>query len=151
MTAGALVAAVGMALFTRVVPGTGYLNAVLPAVTAFGLGMAALVTPLTATVLGSVPPDMTGTASGVNNAVARLAALLAIAVLPLAAGLGGLENLGGPVLVAGFVRAMWINAGLCAAGAVVAFTTVRRGAVVRPVAAPSPEHGCTQRVPGTSD
>lgn len=151
MTLGALVAAAGMALFTRVAPGAGYVGEVLPAVTVFGLGMATLVTPLTATVLGAVPPDEAGIASGANNAVARLAALLAVAVLPLAAGLAGLESLRGPVLVAGFVRAMWINAGLCAAGAAIALATVRGGAVVRPVAAPSPEHGCTQRAPEPSD
>jgi hypothetical protein len=58
-----------------------YLTQVLPGVVVFALGLAATVAPLTATVLGSVEPGHSGLASGVNNAVARVASLLAIAAL----------------------------------------------------------------------
>jgi len=57
------------------------LTTILPGVAIFGLGMSATVAPLTATVLGSVPAANAGIASGVNNAVARVASLLAIAAL----------------------------------------------------------------------
>jgi EmrB/QacA subfamily drug resistance transporter len=124
MTAGAVVAAVGMALFTRVRPGASYVSTVLPAVVVFGLGLSLLVAPLTTAVLGAVDDQLAGVASAVNNAVARLGSLVATAALPLAAGLGGLQEVRGSVFAAGFVRAMWICAGACAAGAVVAWTTV---------------------------
>jgi EmrB/QacA subfamily drug resistance transporter len=128
MTAGALVAALGLALLARVGPGAKYLTTLLPALAIFGLGLATFVAPLTAAVLGAVPSRMTGLASGINNAVARFAGLLAIAVLPLAAGLGGLQQPAGPALVAGYTRATWISAVLCVLGAATAFLTVRGGA-----------------------
>lgn len=124
MLAGAVLASIGMLVFARVQPGVGYVTVVLPAVIVFGIGLAALVAPLTSVVLGSVADDRVGVASGVNNAAARLAGLIAVAALPLAAGLGGLDHLAGPSLTAGFVRAMWINAGLCAAGAVTILMTI---------------------------
>ncbi|HEX6534807.1 MAG TPA: MFS transporter [Gemmatimonadaceae bacterium] len=145
MTFGALIASVGMLLFTRVRPGASYASAVLPAVTVFGLGLAILVAPLTAAVLGAVDERLAGVASGVNNAVARLAGLLATAALPLLAGFGGLAEPRGPALSEGFARAMLIGAALCAAGAVVAWVTVSRAAAVTPVMHPSPQQGCVQR------
>jgi EmrB/QacA subfamily drug resistance transporter len=124
MTAGAVVAAAGMALFARVRPGASYLGAVLPAAVVFGLGLSLVVAPLTTAVLGAVGDQLAGVASAVNNAVARLGSLLATAALPLAAGLGGLQELRGSVLAAGFARAMWITAALCTVGALVAWTTI---------------------------
>ena len=127
MTIGAAVAGVGMLLFTRVLPGASYLGAILPALVVFGTGLGMLVAPLTAAVLETAPQESKGVASAFNNAVARMAGLLAVALLPLAAGMGGAGNVGGAVLVRGFVRAMYISAGLCFAGAVVAFVTMRAG------------------------
>ncbi|HYJ78082.1 MAG TPA: DHA2 family efflux MFS transporter permease subunit [Longimicrobiaceae bacterium] len=147
MTVGAALAAAGMLLLARVQPGAGYVGTVLPALVVLGVGLGMLVAPLTAAVLGAVDDEQTGVASAVNNAAARLANLLATAVLPLAAGLGGLDDLRGPAFAAGYARAMWICAGLCAAGAAVAWLTVRNAASVAPTAHPSPEHGCTHRRP----
>jgi EmrB/QacA subfamily drug resistance transporter len=124
MAAGALVAAAAMLLFSRIGPGSSYMGAVLPAAVVFGLGLGCLVAPLTAAVLGAVDEREAGVASGINNAAARLAGLLAAAALPLASGIGGIGRLNGPEFGAGYGRAMWICAGLCAAGALVALLTI---------------------------
>ena len=125
MAVGALVAGAGMLLFARVAPGVSYVSGVLPAAIVFGLGLSALVAPLTAAVLAAAPEGDAGVASGVNNAASRLAGLLSAAALPAAAGMGGLERLSGLRLTQGFARAMWICAALCAAGAIVTWLTVR--------------------------
>ena len=74
---------------TRIDPGDSYLSGVLPAVIVFGLGLTLVVAPVTATVLAAADERHSGIASGVNNAVARVAGLLAVAVLPVVAGLTG--------------------------------------------------------------
>jgi Na+/melibiose symporter-like transporter len=127
MVGGSLIAAVGMALFARVVPGSTYLGSVLPAAVVFGTGLSLLVAPLTTVALTSLGDKRAGLASGVNNAVARVAGLLATAIIPLAAGLGGAESLSGPTLVDGFKRAMFISAGLCAAGSAISAFTMTGG------------------------
>jgi EmrB/QacA subfamily drug resistance transporter len=81
MTAGPIVAGIGLLLLLRVDAGADYVADVLPAVLVFSLGLAATVAPLTATVLDSVEQRHVGIASGVNNGVSRVAGLLAIAVL----------------------------------------------------------------------
>ena len=124
MSVGALVAAVGMVLFSRVGPDAVYVRDVLPAAVVFGLGLSSLVAPLTAAVLAAAPEDDAGVASGVNNAAARLAGLISAAALPAAAGMGGLETLSGERLTQGFAQAMWICAALCVVGAVVTWLTV---------------------------
>ena len=124
MVVGAIVAAVGMLMFSRVAPGVSYVRTILPAVVVFGLGISALVAPLTAAVLAAAPTEDAGAASGVNNAAARLAGLLAAAALPAAAGMGGLERLSGLRLTQGYARAMWICAGLAVLAAAVIWLTV---------------------------
>ncbi len=81
MTAGPIVAGIGLLLMLRIDANADYAADVLPAVLVFGLGLSAIVAPLTATVLDSVPETRAGIASGVNNGVSRVAGLLAIAVL----------------------------------------------------------------------
>jgi EmrB/QacA subfamily drug resistance transporter len=90
MTAGPLLCATGLLLTMRIdASHRNYVTDVLPGIVVFALGLATFVAPLTATVMGTAPPDEVGVASGINNAVARAASLLAVAVLPPLAGLHG--------------------------------------------------------------
>jgi EmrB/QacA subfamily drug resistance transporter len=120
MAIGSLIAALGMVLFIRVQPGTSYLGSVVPALIVFGIGLGLLVAPLTAAALRSLGERRAGIASGVNNATARVAGLLATAAIPVAAGIGGAHEPRGPALAAAFTRAMIISAVLCGIGAIVA-------------------------------
>jgi EmrB/QacA subfamily drug resistance transporter len=81
MCAGPIVAGAGMLLMTRVDAHADYVGQLLPALLVFGIGLALTVAPLTAAVLAAVDDSHSGVASGVNNAVARVAGLLAIAVM----------------------------------------------------------------------
>jgi EmrB/QacA subfamily drug resistance transporter len=78
---GPVIAGTGLFLLLRVDARADYLTQLLPALIVFGLGLSLTVAPLTATVLGAVDETHAGVASGVNNAIARVAGLLAIAVL----------------------------------------------------------------------
>ncbi len=148
ITVSALVAAAGLALFARLDADSAYLTDVLPAVVVFGLGLSLLVAPLTAAALSVAGEGRTGVASAVNNAAARLAGLLATALVPLLAGVGGLDDYTGAAFTAGFRRAMWISAGLCVAGGAVAWSTVRAAPGVPDSPHPSPTQGCARREVG---
>ncbi|MGW4773896.1 MFS transporter [Nocardia sp. NPDC004278] len=124
MTVGPLLAAAGLVLLLRIGPDTIYLTDVLPGVLVFGLGLSVLVAPLTGAVLGAVPSSEAGIASGVNNAVARTAQLLAVAALPGLAGISG--SLSDPVeFDRGFGVAMWICVGLLVTGSLLAAVLLR--------------------------
>ncbi|MBO0775005.1 MAG: MFS transporter [Actinobacteria bacterium] len=131
MTAGPLVAAVGLLLATRIGAHVSYLADVLPVAVLFGLGLAATVAPLTATVLASADVRHAGVASGVNNAVARAAGLLAVAGLPLAAGLTASAYRHPGAFEPGFQLAMVICAGLLGAGGILSGITIDNN-VLRP-------------------
>jgi EmrB/QacA subfamily drug resistance transporter len=116
LTAGPLLASAGLLLLTRAVPGESYLSGVLPGLLVFSAGMCLVVTPITATALGAVEPAHAGLASGVNNAVSRIAGLIAVAVLPVIAGAGVSTRLP----VHGYRLAMVVTASLAAAGGLIA-------------------------------
>jgi MFS family permease len=131
MTVGPLIMAGSVVALTRVDAESSYLVDVIVPTVIFGIGLATMVTPLTATALAAVPDHRAGIASGVNNAVARIGGLLAIAVLPLVTHIGpdGFDN--AATLQPAFVTAMWICAGLLAAGGLLAAALVRRPQVDR--------------------
>ncbi|GAB2804256.1 MFS transporter [Streptomyces chlorus] len=128
LTVGPLLCAAGMLLMTRVGPGASYLTEVLPALLVLGLGMVTLVAPLTATVLAAVDTTRAGLASGVNNAAARAAGLMAVAALPLLVGMGPETYRVPDAFNEAFHRAMVLCAGVLVVGSVIAFATVRRPA-----------------------
>jgi EmrB/QacA subfamily drug resistance transporter len=125
MSAGPVVIGAGLVLFTRIGPAGNYVTEVLPAVLVFGLGLAINVAPLTATVLAAAPAEQAGTASAVNNDVSRAAGLIAVAVLPAAAGLSGAAYLNAPQFSAGFRTAALICAALSVCAGVLAAVTIR--------------------------
>jgi EmrB/QacA subfamily drug resistance transporter len=133
MTVGPLGVAAGLLLFGRAGPGDHYATTVLPAALVFGFGLAITVAPLTAAVLGAVEAEHAGIASGVNNAVARLAGLLAVAVLPAVVGLGTAATV--QAFTDAFAAAMTISAVLAAAGGAIAFATIRTQQAVQPTIA----------------
>ena len=118
MAIGPIVAAGGALLMLRIGRAPSYVLDVLPAACVFGLGLAITVAPLTSQVLGAAERRHAGVASGVNNAIARAAGLLAVAVVPLVAGLGR-------DFARGFPIAMIACAALLAAGGALAALTIR--------------------------
>jgi EmrB/QacA subfamily drug resistance transporter len=125
MTVGPLIAAGGVLLLSRVGPGSSYWTDVLPGSLVSGTGLALLVAPLTATVLDAAPDHLAGVASGVNNAVARAAQLLAVAALPVAVGLSGDDYAEPAQFDAGYRTAMIACAVLLVVGGAVAWSTIR--------------------------
>jgi EmrB/QacA subfamily drug resistance transporter len=137
LVAGPLIAGCGLALFTLIQPGRPYAASVLPALVVFALGLALIVSPLTATVLSSADPRHAGVVSGVNNAVARVAGLIAVASIPLLTGFDPYRRVAPGPLVSGFHRVALVAAAACAAGAALAFSTLRER-VPAPALAPAP-------------
>ncbi len=121
MTVGTLLAAAAFALGLRIGPDASYPLDVLPAVLLLGLGLSCTVAPLTAAVLGAAPVHLAGAASGINNATARSAGLLAIAVVPAVAGLSGAGLTDPAAFDRGFGMAMMIGVVLLVAGALVSW------------------------------
>jgi EmrB/QacA subfamily drug resistance transporter len=125
MTVGPIVMGVSCLLLLAIGDDVNYVVDVLPGVTVFGLGLALMVAPLTATVLAAAPDEHAGIASGVNNAVARAGSLLAIAALPVAVGLTGEDYAVPSVFDDGYRSAMIACAALLMAGGVISWFTIR--------------------------
>ncbi len=138
IVAGSAIAAAGVLLMARIGPGSSYVVDVLPPAGLLGLGLSLVVAPLTATVLASADRRRAGIASGVNNAVARAAGLLAVAGLPLLVGLSGEDYREPTVFTHGFRMAMVICAGLMLAGTVLSLLTVRDDALRQMEEVPEP-------------
>ncbi|MGA5267978.1 MFS transporter [Streptomyces lydicamycinicus] len=143
LTVGPLLCAAGLLLMMRVGRGASYFADVLPALVVLGAGMVTLVAPLTATVLASVDVNRAGLASGINNAAARAAGLMAVAALPLLAGFGPEAYRSPDAFAAAFLRAMPLCAGVLVAGALIAWLTVRTDALRPEPGAEEPCHAKT--------
>ncbi|MBN6055202.1 MFS transporter [Nonomuraea sp. RK-328] len=125
MTLGIVVAGLGFLWMSTISTGASYVLQVLPAVAVFGLGLSAAVAPLTATVLATADERYAGTASGVNNAVARTGSLLAVAAVPPLVGLVGDAFERPAVFDAGFRVAMVVSAVMMFVSAAITFLTIR--------------------------
>ena len=118
MTVGPVVVGVAMVMLSRVSSGSEYFTGVLPGVIVLGFGLSITVSPLTAAVLAAVDDHHAGIGSAINNAAARIASLLAIALLPAVSGLSDDFN-------DGYRRALLISGALAAIGGVIAYVTIR--------------------------
>jgi len=117
MISGPLTAAAGLALLSLSPSHPSYVLNILPGVALLGFGLAMTVAPLTGTVLAAAPDELAGTASGVNNAVARTAGLVAVAALPVIVGLSGTEYADATSLAPAYRSALLICAVVMAVGA----------------------------------
>lgn len=117
MTLGPALMAGGALLLLGVGEEFDYLTQILPGMLLFGVGLTLTVAPLTSAVLGSVTADRSGIASAVNNAVSRVAGLLAVAVIGVV--------IAGSLDLAGFHLAMTVTASLMAAGSIAAAFGIR--------------------------
>jgi len=113
LTLGPLISALGMALLISYKPGDSYLWFLLPRVTLFSIGLVLLVAPLSTTVMTSVSEVSSGIASGINNAVSRVAGLVVIGML----GLFGAGHI--------YKSSMILCAGLAALAGLISFLTIR--------------------------
>ncbi|HMA00426.1 MAG TPA: MFS transporter [Steroidobacteraceae bacterium] len=121
LTAGPVVVAGGFLLALKMGVNTNYWQTVFPAILVMASGMAGAVAPLTTAVLASVDSRHSGSASGLNSAVARTGGMVATALL------GGILGTAGPALVGGFQAAMIVCALACVAASASAFFLVAAG------------------------
>ncbi len=129
LTIGPIIMAAGMVILGSIRPGQSYWLSVFPGFVVFAIGLVLVVAPVTATALSDVGPNESGAASGINNAVARIAGLIAIILIPLAGGLAAsqADSLGtGEALLSGYRTSMYIAAGVCLFGGLLALVTFRR-------------------------
>jgi len=157
LVAGCLLCAAASALAVRIGSHAGYWTAVFPLALLFGLGLASLIPPLTATAMNSAPDTLAGLASGVNNAVARVAGLLWIAALPPITGLTGTAYTDPARFRSSFGQISWICAAAFAIAAALAATLItgprRPASEPRPalIQTPVPHLACPvayRRAPG---
>lgn len=120
MAVGPVMMAIGSAMLLLVGPAFDYWWQVLPGMIVFGLGLTITVSPLTSTILGAIEPARSGIASAVNNAISRVAGLIAVAMIgPL---------IGGSLDLDGFRLACLVVSGLLAAGGVISWLGIRDSA-----------------------
>ncbi|WP_159803557.1 MFS transporter [Arthrobacter zhaoguopingii] len=125
MTIGPILAGVGLILLGRIGAEASLVADVLPAVLVFGAGLSLAVAPLTATTLAAAPPQQVGVASAVNNDIARVAGLLAVALLPSLVGIDQAAYASPEAFSEGFGRATLVAGLLCAAGGLLSAVTLR--------------------------
>jgi EmrB/QacA subfamily drug resistance transporter len=142
MSVGPVIVAAGMAMLGTLSRDGNYLTEVLPAVLVLGAGLAVTVAPLTTTVLAAASAEHAGVASAVNNDVARVAGLVAVAVLPAAAGITGTAYLDPDLFAAGFRTAVNLSALACLLGGILAALTIRNPAPAAPTRQLPGEFGC---------
>lgn len=150
MTAGTAGLAAAMVLMTRIGAHASYAADVLPAVVLYGLGLSLTVAPLTATVLASAEVRHAGVASGVNNAVARAAGLVAVAALPAAIGLSAASYHQPARFSAGFERASLACAALLVVASVLTAVFVDNTVLWtggRPGSPPDARNSCALSAP----
>jgi len=128
MSVGPVVVGTGLALLARSTTESSYVSGVLPAMIVFGIGLAVTVAPLTSTALGAVADQHAGIASAVNNDVARVGGLIAVAVLPTLAGISGSSYLHASELSGGFRSAVLIAGSWCFFAGVVSAIGIRNPA-----------------------
>lgn len=125
MSVGPLVVGAALLLLARLPSHPSYLAEILPILAVYGVGLVVLVAPLTAAVMAAAPAESSGIASGVNNAIARTAGLVAVAALPALTGITGQTYAEPARYLHAFHVAMFICAGLTVVGGAVAAATVR--------------------------
>lgn len=131
LAGGPALVAAGLWLLAGVARGDGYVRGVFPGVLLLAAGLGLTVAPLTSAALDAAPRERAGIASAVNNAVARLAGLLAVAALPLASGIPRGALAAGD-LGPGYARALGLCAAVTLAGGLVALLGLRPAAPSRP-------------------
>ncbi len=135
--AGGALVAISFALLALLMPLRDFWISVLPGTALMGLGMALVVSPLSTAIMGSVPQARSGTASGLNNAVSRVASLIAVALMGSIAAsaygaAGGTASFGefsdsaghADAMGAAFRRLVWIVSGVTALGALIAYAAI---------------------------
>jgi EmrB/QacA subfamily drug resistance transporter len=142
MAIGILIVAAGFAWLSAAQPGQSYVQAILPGALLWGLGIGLTVAPLTAGVLAAVDDADLGEASAINDAASRVGGVVLIALVPLLLGVGGSNELAGP-LANRYRTAMLVMAALSVVAAVITMVFVASG---RPAASRLPAtprvHGC---------
>jgi MFS family permease len=117
MTFGPIVAGVGFLLMLNMGTHVNYLTELLPGILLFALGLSMTVAPLTSAVLGDIDTKHSGIASAVNNAVARIAGLISIAIIGVV--------IGSKIDLLGFQKAIVVTAVLMIAGGIISFVGIR--------------------------
>ncbi len=124
MTAGPVIMAVGSFMLMAVADAFSYWTQVLPGIIVFGVGLTLTVAPLTSAILGVIDPARSGIASAVNNAVSRIAGLVAVALIG--------TIVGGELDLAGFRQATAVTGVLLAVGGALSWAGIRNDAVATP-------------------